>query len=228
MTICNKIPSTKLYFSMWRKPQLCRPAVATSSCSSEAKTWLRERDLINSQFATKRGSDSGDFKMLWETDKFQLWSLEEVHFCLLNKVWECWRKNTHRGSLLPQIRASSLKQLLTLVHIPAMALSGGRPTINTFRGPGKKIFFRWSWRAAMLEVTALFRFCRPVAALWNFTCVTPRVWKCPHRHMDFSLSSQSLCSVCLPTLCLNQRIWHRSADAPGSEDCTQKCSTSDY
>lgn len=28
-------------------------------------------------------------------------------------------------------------------------------------------------RAAILEVAAVFRFCRPVAALWNFTCVTP-------------------------------------------------------
>lgn len=54
--------------------------MAASSCSSGAESWPRERHLINSQFATKRGSDSGDFKKLWETEKFQLWSLERSTF----------------------------------------------------------------------------------------------------------------------------------------------------
>lgn len=54
--------------------------MATSSCSSEAVSWLRGRDLINSQFATKTGSDSGDFKMLWETETFLLWSLVRSTF----------------------------------------------------------------------------------------------------------------------------------------------------
>lgn len=38
------------------------------------------KDLINSQFATKRGSDGGDFMMLWGTEKFQLWSLVRSTF----------------------------------------------------------------------------------------------------------------------------------------------------
>lgn len=70
-----------------------------------------------------------------------------------------------------------------------MALSGGWPTINTFRGLGKKrkIFFREQqyWKSQ-----PCLDFCRPVAALWNFTCVTPGsgnahmdtwVFHCPHK-----------------------------------------------
>lgn len=63
-----------------------------------------------------------------------------------------------------------------------MALSGGRPTINTFPEPRKKSFFQWGWRAAMLK--------NPCLELWNLTCVTPGsgnahtdtwIFHCPHK-----------------------------------------------
>lgn len=71
-----------------------------------------------------------------------LW--EEVHFRLLNKVWGCRRKNTHRGSLLPQTWASPLKQLLTVVHMSADGFVRWTADYKHIPRPRekKKIFFR--------------------------------------------------------------------------------------
>lgn len=53
------------------RPQLGRPAVAELPAAALKLSYgSGKRDLINSQFATKRGSDRGDFKMLWEGEKF--------------------------------------------------------------------------------------------------------------------------------------------------------------
>lgn len=93
-----------------------------------------------------------------------------------------------------------------------MALSGGPPTINTFRGSGKKKknLFPANLESSSAGSPRLVWILQAGGCIMKLYLCDPGVWKCPHGHVDFSLSSPSLCIVCL-----NPRLWHRSADAPG-------------